>query len=110
MKIPFSLLPTLAVIFSLAPSAGAANVTVSTTADEVNDTTVSIAALIGAPGGAGISLREAIIAANNTPGADVITLPAGIYTLTRIGNDATCQNGDLDINDSLTITGAGSGS
>lgn len=110
MKIPFSMLPTLAVIFSLAPSAGAANVTVSTTADEVNGTTTSIAALIGAPGGAGISLREAIIAANNTPGADVITLPAGIYTLTRIGNDATCQNGDLDINDSLTITGAGSGS
>ena len=44
------MLPILAVIFSLAPSAGAANVTVSTTADEVNGTTTSIAALTGAPG------------------------------------------------------------
>jgi trimeric autotransporter adhesin len=53
------------------------------------------------------SVRGAIIAANANPGADTITLPAGTYTLTRVGNDANCQNGDLDINGSLTLTGAG---
>ena len=85
----------------------AASITLTTTLDEVNGNTASIAALIATPGGAGISLREAIIAANNTAGADTITLPAGTYTLTRVGNDSTCQNGDLDINGSLTLSGAG---
>ncbi len=58
--------------------------------------------------GAGvITIRSAIQRANALAGADVITLPAGTYTLTRAGNDATCQNGDLDINGSLTLNGAG---
>jgi predicted outer membrane repeat protein len=92
---------------ALVTSAPAANVTVSTTLDEANGNTTSIANLIATPGGAGISLREAIIAANNTAGADIITLPTGTYTLTLVGNDSTCQNGDLDINGSLTINGAG---
>ena len=95
--------------FLFTGSLRAASVTVSTTTDEVNGNTTSIANLIATPGGAGISLREAIIAANNTAGADIITLPAGTYTLTRVGNDSTSQNGDLDINGSLTINGAGSG-
>ena len=107
----YQLLKSLALLLAgdsiLIVTSHAASVTVSTTVDEVNGNTTSIANLIATPGGAGISLREAIIAANNTPGADVITLPAGTYTLTRVGNDATCQNGDLDINDSLTINGAG---
>ena len=63
--------------FTAAPaSLRAANVTVTTTADELNGNTASIAALIGTPGGAGISLREAIIAANNTAGADTILFNA----------------------------------
>lgn len=41
-------------------------VTVSNGKDDVNGTTTSIAALITAPGPDGISLREAITAANNT--------------------------------------------
>ncbi len=41
------------------------------------------------------SLREAIIAANNAPGTDIIFIPSGIYKLTE----------DLDITDSITIRG-----
>jgi hypothetical protein len=53
------------------------------------------------------SLRGAITAANGNPGADVITLPAGTYTLTiaGAGEDANAT-GDLDITDDLTINGA----
>jgi len=54
------------------------------------------------------SLREAIIAANTTPGADTIILPAGSYTLTIGGdNEDSGATGDLDITDSVTMTGAG---
>src|SRR6476646_5626626 len=56
------------------------------------------------------SLREAIIAANATAGLDVITVPAGTYTLTRSGVDNNAANGDLDVTDPLTINGAGQGS
>src|SRR3954470_19895017 len=54
------------------------------------------------------SLREAIVAANGSPGADVITLPAGTYTLTigGAGEDAAAT-GDLDITDGVTVNGAG---
>ena len=54
------------------------------------------------------SLREAIVAANVNPGADVITLPAGTYTLAIPGaNEDASATGDLDITDSVTINGAG---
>jgi len=67
-----------------------ATVTVTTAIDENNGNTTSIANLIATPGGAGISLREAIIAANNTAGADRIefNIPgAGPHTITlALGN------------------------
>ncbi|MEQ1860992.1 MAG: Ig-like domain-containing protein, partial [Chthoniobacteraceae bacterium] len=89
----------------------AANITVTTTVDEVNGNTTSIANLIATPGGAGIGLREAIIAANNTAGADTILFAGGTngtpFTLTRVGDDDTASLGDLDVLDSLTITGNG---
>ncbi len=54
------------------------------------------------------SLREAVIAANAAPGADVIVLAAGTYTLTRggAGEDAA-ETGDLDVRSDLTVLGAG---
>ncbi|MHA2649382.1 MAG: choice-of-anchor Q domain-containing protein, partial [bacterium JZ-2024 1] len=56
------------------------------------------------------SLREAILCANATPGADTIHLPAGTYTLTIAGqNEDAGATGDLDIAESLTLTGAGAG-
>ncbi len=97
----------------------AQTVTLSTTADEVNGNTSSIAALNGSPGGAGISLREAIIATNNEPvGATItINIPAGNYTLTLTGaSENAAATGDLDITataaagtKTINLTGAGSG-
>jgi CSLREA domain-containing protein len=52
------------------------------------------------------SLREAVIAANATPGPAVINLPAGVYTLTLGGADDTAALGDLDIADDVAIVGA----
>ena len=59
------------------------------------------------------SLREAIIAANTTAGADRIVLGSGLtYTLTIGPADApgalVAGSGDLDITDALTIDGNGS--
>src|SRR5437762_940078 len=56
------------------------------------------------------SLRAAIIAANANAGPDIVTVPAGTYTLTITGaNEDACATGDLDITGALTITGAGAG-
>ena len=88
-------------LLALGP-AWAASVTVTNTADESDGTTTSIAALQAHPGADGkISLREAIAASNNTPGANTIALPAGTFTLTL---------GLLAIGNSVTITGPGAGS
>jgi hypothetical protein len=62
------------------------------------------------------TLREAIIASNNNPGADTITFAAGLngvaITLTQTGVDPAedfADYGDLDIRDSVTISGNGTG-
>jgi len=57
----------------------------------------------------GVSLRQAVILANATPGADTITLHAGTYRLTVRGDDATAAAGDLDVTDAVTIEGDASG-
>ena len=86
--------------------------TVTTTNDVVDGSTSSIAALLANQGADGlISLREAIIATNNSAGADSIALAAGTYTLTRSGaNEDAASTGDLDIAGDLVITGAGAAS
>ena len=81
----------------------AATIVVNTTDDEYGS-------------GTGCSLREAIQAANNDAtfggctagsGDDIITLPAGTYTLsiTGIGEEDNAT-GDLDIDSNITINGA----
>lgn len=54
------------------------------------------------------SLREAVIAANATPVADVIALQAGTYTLTQVqpGPDTELSR-DLDVSRDLQIVGQG---
>jgi CSLREA domain-containing protein len=89
------------------PTAEAAAITVTTEDDEDN-TDLSEC-----------SLREAITAANTDSayggcpagsGDDIITLPAGYYTLTIDGtNEEDNATGDLDITSSLTINGEGEG-
>jgi uncharacterized repeat protein (TIGR01451 family) len=70
----------------------------------------------GVDGSGDCTLREAIIKANTPVGTtDNIVLQAGTYTLTRGRSGVTvavydAQNGTLNINDSLNITGAVDGS
>jgi CSLREA domain-containing protein len=54
------------------------------------------------------TLRAAIQETNALPGADLVVVPSGLYTLTipGTGEDAAAT-GDLDITDALTLRGAG---
>lgn len=84
-----------------------ATLSVDTTNDILDGDTSSVSALLSNKGSDGlISLREAIIASNNTPGADDIFLSSGTYTLAIGSGDDSAAQGDLDILDDLTITGA----
>ncbi|MGB7921641.1 MAG: immunoglobulin-like domain-containing protein [Pyrinomonadaceae bacterium] len=90
---------------SLVPSASAAvTFTVNTTAD-TPDANVGDNLCLDA--GGLCSLRAAVQQSNATPGADIINIPAGTYTLTRVGTDSNSLNGDLDVTESVTINGAG---
>ena len=78
------------------------DVVVSNNTDLVNGDTSSVFALIRSDGGDGISLREAVIASNNTIGSGAISFDDGVFTggtdsLIRLTQD------ELDITDSLTI-------
>jgi hypothetical protein len=62
------------------------------------------------PGDGKRSLREAVAAANNLAGEDVIVLKARVYKLAIAGaGDNINSSGDLDIIDTVTIRGAGAG-
>jgi CSLREA domain-containing protein len=57
------------------------------------------------------TLRAAIQEANALQGADSISIPSGLYTLTVAGaNEDDSATGDLDITEDLTIEGKGTGS
>ena len=59
------------------------------------------------------TLRAAITEANALAGNDVITLPAGIYTVTLSlppANENANASGDFDITSNVTINGAGASS
>jgi len=73
--------------------------------DTLADTADGICGIDGV-GNINCSLRSAIIAANNNPGADIIRVPAGTYTLT-INNDSffDATEGSLDVLDSVSIVG-----
>ena len=80
------------------------------TTNDVNDgDATSISTLLANKGADGfISLREAVIASNNTSGNDTLNLAAGTYTLTiaGTGEDGSLV-GDIDVQTHITIAGAG---
>ena len=101
----------LCFVSAFAITAHAATVTVTTGFDVVDGNTSSVAAINATPGGAGISLREAVLAVNNdATSGHIINVPAGTYTLSIAGLDDTAAAGDLDVKKAVTITGAGSAS
>jgi CSLREA domain-containing protein len=95
---------SLVLLLAVAPLAGATTFTVTSTFDDID----------AAPGdgtcatGGGIcTLRAAVQEANASPGFDDVTLPSGTFALNRLGaGEDAAANGDLDITQPLTITGA----
>jgi hypothetical protein len=83
--------------------------TVTNLSDDTNGDTSSISALINNPGADGISLREAVVASNNTSEPNSITFAPG-----NVG-EITLTHGQLGITNPagnvypLTITGLGAG-
>ncbi|MCC6179625.1 MAG: right-handed parallel beta-helix repeat-containing protein [Chloroflexi bacterium] len=107
-------------LLSSAPSAtAAATFTVNSTADEP-DANPGDGVCASAPSGI-CTLRAAVMEANALPGGDTLQVPAGTYVLSRIepappgsppfngSIDDTGLYGDLDILDSVVISGAGPG-
>ncbi|MFN9718521.1 MAG: DUF2341 domain-containing protein, partial [Planctomycetota bacterium] len=85
-------------------------ITVTTTADVVDATNLSsVTALLANSGADGrISLREAIIAANQDADVDEIVLGSGVYSMTIVGrNENAAARGDFDIQQDVIIRGAG---
>lgn len=101
----------LGLILVNASAAYAAGITVTTTADGLDADCATITSTnLGALGGDNqVSLREAICAANNTAGDDVITLPAGTILLAGEAGEDANRGGDLDIanNGKVTLNGTG---
>ncbi|MFK8018174.1 MAG: choice-of-anchor Q domain-containing protein, partial [Pseudomonadales bacterium] len=95
-----------------ATTATAQAVIVDTNTDVLDGDTSSIANLLATKGSDGfISLREAVIATNNTVGHDSIFLSADTYTLSIAGTGENfAATGDLNIRDSLSLIGAGADS
>lgn len=93
MRLPLLVVTTA--LFVVPSPASAAIFDVTKTDDDVTCT----------PGNC--SLRGAIQAANATPEADTINVPAGRHLLTIAGDEDAGAEGDLDINGSVTIAGAG---
>jgi CSLREA domain-containing protein len=105
----------LAVALALASVAGLKAAGAAALVFAVNSTADAIDAHVGdgacATSAGTCTLRAAIQEANARPGADVIQVPAGTYAIAipaRNQNDIT--SGDLDVTDSVTISGAGAAS
>ena len=104
--IPLSILTALVALTvgSVAPAHGA-SFTVTATHDAVD---AAPGDGICADAGGSCTLRAAVMETNALPGADEISLPAGTYLLSISGRgEDGAATGDLDVADSLTITGAG---
>jgi hypothetical protein len=110
MKIHSWQILSLACALLLGPAgAQAATFTVNTTND-TSDADLGDSVCLDLNGKC--SVRAAVMQANFTNAigpSNTIVIPAGTYTLTRPGNDDTAVIGDLDIAQTMTLQGAGSG-
>jgi hypothetical protein len=79
-----------------------AGITVTNLTDVINGITSSIDALTNTPGEDGVSLREAILATNATPGNDIVDFAPNLAAV-----DAAIEitQGKINITGDLTITG-----
>jgi hypothetical protein len=55
------------------------------------------------------TLRAAVQQANESPGQDTVTVPAGVYALAIAPGGGTAADGDLEITGPLVVQGAGFG-
>lgn len=96
----------LAVFCVIASSAGAIDLIVDSTLDEI-DAAPGDGACVSTPSGA-CTVRAAVMEANASAGLDVIIVPPGTFTLTIGGTgEDVAATGDLDLRDSVAIYGAG---
>jgi CSLREA domain-containing protein len=96
------------VLIACVPALGITGTFMVNSAADVPDANAGDGICRTAPDNTVCTLRAAIMEANLSPGADTIVLQANTtYLLSRVGNDDAALNGDLDVFDSLTITGAG---
>ncbi|MDQ7029820.1 MAG: right-handed parallel beta-helix repeat-containing protein [Ardenticatenia bacterium] len=105
--LPFTLLRdgTLTAVYTPEDGPGVCRFTVEATFDD-RDANPGDGVCAGGQGPC--TLRAAIQEANALPGACLITVPPGTYTLAFTGaNENAAATGDLDVTDDLTILGAG---
>jgi hypothetical protein len=97
----------ITVALAFVPAANASTFTVDTKKDLLDANQVD--GVCAAANGK-CSVRAATMAANGHPGLDDIQIPAGTYELTREPSDTLSSlEGDLDLDEAVVITGAGSG-
>lgn len=108
---PRTVLFAAAALAVLGPAAWAETITVNAFDDRPDaDLTDGVCDADLATPGLQSTLRAAVQHANATPGADTISVPAGVYRLTiKGGTEQVGATGDLDISDDVTIVGAGAG-
>ena len=108
MRVAVSLVLLLASMIGLLSGssiARAAELTVTSTADEVD---AAPGDGVCATAGGECTLRAAIQQANALLGPDTISIPAGTYVLSIAGADESeGASGDLDVHEAVTIVGAG---
>lgn len=106
-----ALTAALAFFICLAAQSSSAATFVVNTPTDANDINTADTVCEATAGMGDCTLRAAISQANAQAGDDIITLPAGTYTLnnTVANNESANVNGDLDFTSNITLNGAGSG-
>jgi hypothetical protein len=102
-----AILAAIAACAVFAPAASAASFTVSTAGDDVD---ASVGDGLCATAAGDCTLRAAVMETNALPGWDKIVVPAPGARLTTVGAfEDAAATGDLDVTDSLTVLGRGTG-